>query len=146
MVALAGLMTIGSTTAAFAQAVHARHEAIAIHRSMGASPVWVLKIVVLDACKLAIPATLLAAAVALVAISVLDRAGLLSVFGVRFATGAGPLLLLLALLGAVFIAVCSAVLALLPALSSSPAAVWHDTSRNGRSSRSSGDVRTDEQE
>jgi hypothetical protein len=142
MVVLAGLMTIGSTTAAFAQAVHARHEAIAIHRSTGASPVWVSKIVVLDACKLAIPAALLAAAVALVAISVLDRAGLLSVFGVRFATGAGPLLLLLALLGAVFIAVCSAVLALLPALFSSPAAVWHGPSRSG----SPNDIPADERE
>ncbi|MFC7008474.1 FtsX-like permease family protein [Halalkalicoccus salilacus] len=71
MVALAGLMTIGSTTAAFAQAVHARHEAIAIHRSTGARPMRVLKIVVLDALRVAIPAVLLAAILALVAIRLL---------------------------------------------------------------------------
>ena len=134
MVALAGLMTIGSTTAAFAQAVHARHEAIAIHRSTGARPVRVLKIVVLDAFRLAIPAVLLAAVVALLALYVLNALELLSIFGVRFAPGSGPVLLLASLLGAVGIAVCSATLALLPALRSSPTAVWQGDSQHGPSS------------
>ena len=133
MVALAGLMTIGSTTAAFAQAVHARHEAIAIHRSTGARPMRVLKIVVLDALRVAIPAVLLAAILALVAIRLLDALELLSIFGVRFATDAGPLILLVTLVGAVGIAVCSAALALVPALRSSPTAVWRGSSRSGAS-------------
>ena len=136
MVALAGLMTIGSTTAAFAQAVDARHEAIAIHRSTGARPTRMLKIVVLDASKLAIPAALLAAVVALVAIQLLDAMGLLSVFGVRFATESDPVLFLSTFIGAVIIAVCSAALALLPALRSSPTAVWHGESRHGPSDTS----------
>ncbi len=144
MVALAGLMTIGSTTAAFAQAVHARHEAIAIHRSTGARPTRVLKLVVLDAFRLAIPAALLAAVVALVTIHLLDALELLSVFGVRFATGSGPVLVFSTLIGAVGIAVCSAVLALVPALRSSPTAVWSGTSRAGSSSDPDDDRRPNE--
>ncbi|WP_331234264.1 FtsX-like permease family protein [Natronorarus salvus] len=131
MVGLAGLMTIGSTTAAFAQSVHARHETIAVYRATGAGPKRLLKIVGLDACRLAIPAALFAGIAALLAITVLDTIGVLSVFGVRFGTDVRPLLVLLTLLGAVCLAVCSAVLALLPALISTPASVWIGASRSG---------------
>lgn len=130
MIALAGLMTIGSTTAAFAQAVHARKKAISIHRSTGASPFQVLRIIVLDACKLAIPAAVLAAIGAVVALFCLDALGLLSVFGVRLTANLPPVLLLSTLAGAVAIAVCSAVLAALPTLLSSPIAVWQGTRTN----------------
>ncbi|WP_122089222.1 FtsX-like permease family protein [Halalkalicoccus subterraneus] len=127
MIALAGLMTIGSTTAAFAQAVHARKKAISIHRSTGASPLQVLRIIVLDACKLAIPAVVLAAIGAVVALFCLNALGLLSVFGVRLTADLPPVLILSTLAGAVVIAVCSAALAALPTLLSSPIAVWQGT-------------------
>lgn len=138
MVALAGLMTIGSTTAAFAQAVHARRKAIAIYRSTGARPMRVLRIVVLDACKLAIPAVLLAAVGALVALFLLNALGLLSVFGVRLITEVSPVLVLSALIGAMAIAVCSAALAVLPIVRRSPTTVWNGTS-NGKPHTESGD-------
>lgn len=145
MIVLAGLMTIGSTTAAFAQAVHARQKAIAIHRSTGARPTRVLRIIILDACKLAIPAVLLAAVGALIALFLLNAGDLLSVFGIQLTTDLSPLLVLLTLLGAVVIAVCSAVLAVVPALRSSPTAVWHGTQDEKRSRKSDNDTRSDEQ-
>lgn len=120
IVTLAGLMTIGSTTAVFAQAVHTRHEAIRVHRSTGARPIQVLRIVIADACKLAIPATILAMAAALIALYLLDIVGALSIFGIRLMTELQPVLLLLMVIGAIIIAVCSAVLALLPVLYSPP--------------------------
>lgn len=136
MVALAGLMTIGSTTAAFAQAVHARRKAIVIHRATGARPLRVMRIVALDACKLAVPAALLAATAGLVALYVLDAIGLMSIFGVRVMTEMRPAFLLATLVGAVGIAVCSAVLALLPAVRSSPMAVLRGRSPRGSENRS----------
>lgn len=145
MIVLAGLMTIGSTTAVFAQAVHARRKAIAIHRSTGARPTQILRIIVLDACKLAVPAVLLAAAGALIALFFLSAAGLLSVFGIQLTTDLSPVLVLLTLLGAVAIAVCSAVIAVLPALRSSPTAVWHGTQDEKRSRKSNTDTVPNEQ-
>ncbi|MFC6905827.1 ABC transporter permease [Halalkalicoccus tibetensis] len=145
MIILAGLMTVGSTTAVFAQAVHARRKAIAIHRSTGARPIRVLRIIVLDACKLAIPAVLLAAIGALLTLFLLRAVGLLSVFGIQLTTDLSPVLVLLTLLGAVAIAVCSAVLAVLPALRSSPTAVWHGTPDEKDSRKSNNDTLSDEQ-
>ncbi|KYH24953.1 FtsX-like permease family protein [Halalkalicoccus paucihalophilus] len=130
MIVLAGLMTIGSTTAAFTQAVHARRKAIAVYRSTGARRMRVLRIIVTDACKLAIPAVILAALGALIALVVLNALGLLSVFGVQLMTDVPPGIILLSLIGAIAIAVCSAALAVLPILRLSPTAVWSGTSND----------------
>ncbi|ELY34055.1 FtsX-like permease family protein [Halalkalicoccus jeotgali] len=130
MIVLAGLMTIGSTTAAFTQAVHARRKAIAVYRSTGARRMRVLRIIVTDACKLAIPAVVLAAMGALIALVILNALGLLSVFGVQLMTDVPPGIILLSLAGAIVIAVCSAALAVLPILRLSPTAMWSGTSTN----------------
>lgn len=130
MIVLAGLMTIGSTTATFTQAVHARRKAIAVYRSTGARRTRVLRIIVADACKLAIPAVILAVIVALMALIVLNSLGLLSVFGVQLMADVPPAIVLFSLVGAIAIAVCSAALAVLPILRLSPTAVWSGTSND----------------
>lgn len=139
MIVLAGLMTIGSTTAAFTQAVHSRRKAIAIYRSTGARRMRVLRIVVTDACKLAIPAVILAAIGAFISLAILNSLGLLSVFGVQLMSDVPPVIVFLSLVGAVVIAVCSAVLAVLPILRLSPTAVWSGSS-NENSHTGSGDT------
>jgi len=83
LVVLAALMTIGATTATFADAVHARREALGIRRATGASPLLILRLVLSDALRLGGFAAILGTVIALSILWLLDIAGLLVVFGVR---------------------------------------------------------------
>lgn len=85
LVVLAGLMTVGATTATFAQAVQARRATIGIRRATGADPLAVLRLVLADAVRIGVAATGLAVVLALGALQTLAAAGSLTVFGVRLA-------------------------------------------------------------
>ncbi|QLH76757.1 ABC transporter permease [Halosimplex rubrum] len=98
LVGLGAVMTTGSTVAAFADAVQARRSDIGVHRAVGASPRRVARLVLGDAVRIGVPATLASVALAGVALWVLARAGAFTVFGVRVAAAlpvavVGPLAL-----------------------------------------------------
>lgn len=126
MVALAALTTIGSTTATFAQAVHARRRAIGVHRATGATARQVLTQVLLDACRLSVPATVVGLAVALAVGLTLEATGALTVFGVRLSATASPPVLLGTALGALVLACTSALLATIPFVTASPTTLLAD--------------------
>lgn len=90
LVSLAGLMTVGSTTAVFAQAVHARQRAIGVYRATGAWPTRVLRLVVADALRIGVVAVSGALAFGTGALFVLDRLNYLVVYGVRISTTLTP--------------------------------------------------------
>ena len=127
MVALAALTTIGSTTATFAQAVHARRKAIGVHRATGATAGGILTRVLADALHLSIPATALALGLALGVGFVLEATGSLVLFGVRLSASASPTVLLASALGALGLACASAILATIPFLLAPPTALLADS-------------------
>ncbi len=55
LVDLSALSTVGSTAATFAQGVHARRQAIGVHRSTGATQWRVLRTILADIARIAIP-------------------------------------------------------------------------------------------
>ncbi|ACV46212.1 MULTISPECIES: FtsX-like permease family protein [Halomicrobium] len=120
LVVLAGLSTVGSTTATFAQAVHARRQSIGIHRSVGATHGQILRIVLGDVVRIAVPAALLAVAVGVAAMLALNRAGWLVFFGFRLSTPTPPLVLVGLALAGVGLAVLGALAATVPYLTASP--------------------------
>lgn len=111
MVSLAGLSTIGGTTATFAQAVHSNRRVIGVYRATGASRRRILWMLTTDAVQLAIPAAIVSFAAALTLLWALEQVQVLVIFGIRLAVPLSPTLVALAALGAVCLAVCSAVLA-----------------------------------
>lgn len=102
LVVLGGLMTAGSTTAAFASAAQAHGRDIGVRRATGASPRRVLGAVLRDALRIALPATAVGTALALAARAALARAGFLTVFGVHLTTPV-PLGTLAGLVGAALV-------------------------------------------
>lgn len=85
LVGLGVLMTVGSTVATFADAVQARRRDLGIHRALGANPRWVVRTVLADAARIALPATVASVALAWLALRALSWAGVLTAFGVRVA-------------------------------------------------------------
>ncbi|QLH81119.1 ABC transporter permease [Halosimplex pelagicum] len=98
LVGLGAVMTTGSTVAAFADAVQARRSDIGVHRAVGATPRRIARLVLGDAVRIGVPATLASVALAGAALWALSRAGAFTVFGVRVAAAlpvavVGPLAL-----------------------------------------------------
>ncbi|MBO4247082.1 FtsX-like permease family protein [Halomicrobium sp. IBSBa] len=120
LVVLAGLSTVGSTTATFAQAVHARRQSIGIHRSVGATRTQLLRLILGDVLRIAIPAALLAVLVGVGAMVALNRAGWLVFFGFRLSTATPPVLLTVLALAGVGLALIGALAATIPYLTASP--------------------------
>ena len=108
LVGLGALMTAGSTLAAFASAVQARRRSIGIRRATGATPGRILGAVCRDAVRIAAPAAVVGALLALGGQRLLRAAGLLTVFGVDLSAGAPPALLAGVVAGALALAVGSA--------------------------------------
>jgi ABC-type lipoprotein release transport system permease subunit len=106
LVALAGVATIATTTAAFARAVHSRRRTVGIYRATGATPRQLFVIILGNAARIAAPATLLALVLGYAGTWLLARIGVLTAFGVSLvptvsvpalaATAAGTLVLALA--------------------------------------------------
>ena len=120
LVALAALMTVGGTTAAFAAAVAARRRTLGIHRATGATPARIARLVLTDALRVGVVAAIGAVALASVALAALGAADLLVVFGVRIGFPT-PGVLLACAVGAVLLTLVAAGLALVGVLRSPPA-------------------------
>ncbi|KZX48707.1 FtsX-like permease family protein [Haloarcula sp. K1] len=120
LVVLSALSTVGSTTATFAQGVHARRQAIGIHRSTGATQWRVLRTILADIARIAIPATALALGLSVVALQLLERAGWLVFFGFRLSARTPPAILAAIFLGGVSLALFGALVATVPYLTASP--------------------------
>jgi ABC-type antimicrobial peptide transport system permease subunit len=129
LVALAGLMAVGAATATFSGAVYARRESLGIRRAAGASPLTILRLVVRDALRLGSVAAIAGTSLALVGLWLLDRLGLLAMFGVRLWPG----LTVSAVLGvtgtALLVALIGAVGATIAVIRLSPAALLADDER-----------------
>ncbi|WP_458190822.1 FtsX-like permease family protein [Haladaptatus sp. NG-WS-4] len=128
MVVLAGLTTIGGTTATFAQAVHARRHALGVYRATGATRWHILRILFTDAFRIAIPASLLAVVVTLVMIQTLAFVGLFTVFGLQLETQVPLSLLLVAEVAALVLMFISVFIAALPYLLAEPTTVQRNSS------------------
>ncbi|GGM60426.1 hypothetical protein GCM10009017_08280 [Halarchaeum rubridurum] len=85
LLGLGVLMTVGSVVATFADAVQARRRDLGVHRALGAAPRWVVRTVLADAARIALPATVAGVVLAWLALRALSWAGLLTAFGVRVA-------------------------------------------------------------
>jgi ABC-type lipoprotein release transport system permease subunit len=127
MVVLAGLTTVGTTAATFAQAIHARRRAIGVHRATGAPPRSVLGTVLVDVCLIAIPAAAIAIGLAVGATRVLESLGALTLFGIRLSTATPPLVLAAIAASAFLLAVFGAVLATVPFLACPPTRLLADS-------------------
>ncbi|WP_231186653.1 ABC transporter permease [Haladaptatus sp. DYF46] len=127
MVVLAGLTAVGGTTATFAQAVHARRRAVGVYRATGATRAQLVRLLLADACRLSIPAIVLALAAALAAIRLLAVTGLFTVFGIRLSTRLPLPILLLAVGSALVLMGLSVLIAALPYLVAEPTAVQRGT-------------------
>ncbi|MDQ2072316.1 FtsX-like permease family protein [Haloarcula sp. H-GB4] len=120
LVVLSALSTVGSTTATFAQGVHARRQAIGIHRSTGATQWRVLRTILADIARIAIPATGLALGLSVLALQLLERAGWLVFFGFRLSARTPPAILAAIFVGGVSLALFGALVATVPYLTASP--------------------------
>ncbi|HET7323896.1 MAG TPA: FtsX-like permease family protein [Halococcus sp.] len=127
MVVLAGLTAVGTTTATFAQVIHARRRAIGIHRATGAPPRRVLAMVLTDVCMISVPAVALAIGLAVATTQLLGSFGALTLFGIRLST-AIPLSVLVGIAASsFFLAVLGAVLATVPFLTRPPTELLTDS-------------------
>ena len=123
VVILTGLMTVGSTTATFAQAVHARRRAIGIRRATGAAPADIVRTVLGDTLKIGVVAAPLALALSMGLTTLLLSTGQLTIFGVTLRPMVPPALLGAISAGALTLCVLSAVLATIPLFKPAPAAL-----------------------
>ena len=110
LVFLAGLMTVGSTTAVFAQATHACQRTIGVYRATGAWPTRILRLVVLDALTIGLVAVTGALLLGTAALLVLDQLNYLVIYGVRISPTLTPSVVLGSVLGGLTIMVVSATL------------------------------------
>lgn len=120
MVVLAGLTTIGTTAATFAQVIHARRHAIGVQRATGATPRRVLATVLVDVCLISIPASAIGIGLAVATAQILERFGTLTLFGLRLSTATPATVLVGTAVGAFLLTVIGAVLATIPFLTQSP--------------------------
>ncbi|WP_129115570.1 FtsX-like permease family protein [Halegenticoccus tardaugens] len=111
VISLTGLMTVGGTTATFAQAVHAQRRTVGIQRATGATPAAVVRTVLLDAFKIGTVATGLALVLSVGLTTALLSAGRLTLFGVTLRPAFSAPLLAAVAAGALALAVLSAGLA-----------------------------------
>lgn len=110
---LAGLMTVGGTTASFAQSIHARRRSIGIRLATGATRRRVLGLVVRDALLVGAAASAVALAVGLLIVRALDALGYLTVFGVDLSTVPDPPILAAVVAASVALTVLGATVTLL---------------------------------
>ena len=121
LLVLASLMTIGGTTATFAQAVHARRRTIGIHRTTGSAPSRILWQVFSDAIRIGAVATLAALVIAVSVLWVLSDLNYLTVLGMRISINPNPLLIVGTIIGGVLLTLIGSLLATIQLIASPPA-------------------------
>lgn len=105
---LAGLASVGATTATFARAVQTRERTVGVYRATGSSRGRVLGILLVDALKLALPSALVGVVAGTAVMYAFEAAGLLVAFGVRLQIPLEPWVLVGTVVAAVGLAVVSA--------------------------------------
>lgn len=123
VVGLAGAMTVGATTATFAQAVHARRRTVGITRAVGADPRAVRRAVVADAVVIGGVAALLATGLGLLVLRALARLGYLTAYGIRLSPAPSLPVVVGVVAGALLCTVVGAVVATRTLLRAEPAAL-----------------------
>jgi ABC-type lipoprotein release transport system permease subunit len=131
LLGLAALMTVGATSAVFARAVHARRRTLGIHRTTGAPPRAVVRIILGDAARVGVVAALLALVVGQAGTALLARAGYLTVFGVRLPPTLDPAAAFATAAAGVAIAVVSAGVVTGGVLATPPAHLLDGTTGTG---------------
>ena len=126
VVSLLGVMTVGSTTAAFTRAVHTATREIGIRRATGADPRSVFLDVFVDALKIGTTAAVLSMALAYLVVRALLAVGELRVFGLVLEPALSPTIVLGALACGVALSLVSATLAAVAVLRRDPAALLVD--------------------
>ena len=111
MIVLAGMSTVGGTTATFAHAVQASRREIGIYRATGATRRQILRLLVGDALRIAIPAVALSFIGMYGLVALLSLSNTLVVFGVRLSVPLTPFIAVSMFAGATILAVVSAVAA-----------------------------------
>jgi hypothetical protein len=127
LLGLATIMTVGGTTATFAQAVSARRRTIGIYRATGASPTRVLRLVLADAARIGIVASVAAFILALLGLQVLKTMGYLTFFGIGLHPIPSPTVVVGAIIGALFVTLLGATITTLALLRVSPASLVSGT-------------------
>lgn len=133
---LAGLMTVGGTTATFAQAIHARRQSIGVRMATGATRRQIFMLVGRDAVLVGSVASGGAVLLGLVIVKVLDWLGYLTVFGVTLSTIPSLEVLLVTVGASILLTVLGATLTLLGLMRRSPSALLADQSPTHRTRRS----------
>ncbi len=121
IVFFAGLATIGGTVATFAQAVHARREALGVYRATGATRGRLLRLLLVDACRVSIPAIVGAFLISWCVLQGLVLLDQLVVFGVRVSLSFQPLFVLGIGVSALLLSCLGAGIASYPYLTTAPA-------------------------
>ncbi|MFH5801176.1 FtsX-like permease family protein [Haladaptatus sp. CMAA 1911] len=122
---LAGIMTIGSTTAMFAQAIHARRQAIGVHRATGGSPRQIATLVLSDAFKIGVVATGIGLVSATVLTKILASSGFLTVFGIQITSQITFTVVGIVIFGELMIVLLSALLVILDLLRKQPVSLFN---------------------
>lgn len=138
-VCLAGLMTVGSTTATVAYTVHSRRRVFGVHRATGASPFSLLRTVLVDAAVVGAVATVVALALALGVLALLANRDLLVLYGIRIPPVLTPRVIAGAVVGGVGVMCLSAVLAVAALTTVQPGALLSALPRHARDLDSGGD-------
>nr|WP_255666532.1 FtsX-like permease family protein [Haladaptatus sp. DYF46] len=107
---LAAVMTVGSTTAVFAQAVQARRRVIGVYRATGVPPTRLLRLIAMDALTIGCVAVGGALLLGIAVIVSLARLDYLVVFGVRISPTLTPSIAFGTVVGGVAIILMSACL------------------------------------
>lgn len=126
VVSLLGVMTVGSTTAAFTRAVHTAKREIGIRRATGADPRSVFADVFVDALKIGTTAAVLSMALAYLLVRALLAVGELRVFGLVLEPALSPGIVLGALACGVALSLVSAMLAAVAVVRRDPATLLVD--------------------
>jgi ABC-type lipoprotein release transport system permease subunit len=120
VLALAAAMTVGGTTATFAQAIQARRRTIGVYRATGAGPIRIARLVLADALRIGVVATVVGLAIGLAALRGLAAFDQLTVFGVRLSPAPSLDLLGIIVAGALGTVLIGAGLAVFGLLVTSP--------------------------
>lgn len=121
LLGLAALMTVGGTTATFAQAIHARRRTIGIYRATGAPPRRILRLVLGDAARIGIVASAIAFGLALLGLQALDAMGYLTLFGIGLQPTPSLAVAVGTIAGALCVTLVGATITTLPLLYAPPA-------------------------
>jgi len=123
LLGLAVFMTVGGTTATFAQAVYARRRTIGVYRATGASPGRILRLVLADTVRIGALASLAALGLGLLGLQVLEAVGYLTVFGVSLQPTPSPTVTVGILVGSLCVTLVGATIATLALLRATPASL-----------------------